>query len=243
MDLIEVKKGVKDQKNEMDDFPIHSGTKPAIEIKFKKELMDSSEFEIIEIKDENIELVDVPIQNGIKSVNEVELDKDLKDNSDVGSIIDEVIDQLELSDLEKSYCAVCQVEVPFKIMDVHSKGKKHNRKLTDQENYYFTYCSLCESFQCLSDLEKHLNGTKHNRRLKYKEKSTMSQINANDFIITDPTQIPYYCALCQISNVCQDGLEKHLAGKKHKDKAKTMDNTENVKNPYYCALCDLQGNS
>ena len=241
MDSFEVTKEIKDNTNELVDFPIQNGTKSAIDIKFKKEFMDSSEFEIIEIKDENIELVDVPIQNGIKSVNEVEYNKDLKDNSDVGSIIDEVIDQLELSDLEKSYCAVCQVKVPFKTMDVHLNGKKHNRKLTGQENYYFTYCILCESFQCVDDLEKHLNGKKHNKRLKYEEKSTMSQINAKDFIITDPTQIPYYCALCQVSNVCQDGLEKHLAGKKHKDK--TMDNTENVKIPYYCALCDLQGNS
>ena len=239
MDSFEVKKGVKDQKNEFVDFPIQNGTKSAIDIKFKKELMDSSESEVVEIKDENIELVDVPIQNGIKSVNEVELNNDLKDNSDVKSIINEVIDQLELSDLEKSYCAVCQVKVSFRTMDVHSKGKKHNRKLTDQENYGFTYCILCESFQGVSDLEKHLNGKKHNRKLKYEEKSIMSQINDTNFIITDPTQMPYYCALCQVSNVCQDGLDKHLAAKKHKDK----DNTENVKMPYYCALCDLQGNS
>ena len=224
MDSFEVKKGVKDQKNELDDFPIHSGTKPAIEIKFKKEFMDSSEFEVIETKDENIELVDVPIQNGIKSVNE-----DLKDNSDVGIIMDEVIDQLELSDLEKSYCAVCQVKVPFKIMDAHSKGKKHNRILTAQENYYFTYCILCESFQCLSDLEKHLNGTKHNKRLKYEEKSMMSQINPTDFILTDPTQMPYYCAVCEHSCVSQNELEKHLAGKKHKTNVRIMSFRQGVK--------------
>ena len=241
MDSFEVRKEIKDDTNELVDVPIQNGTNSAIVIKFKKELMESSEFEVIEVKDENIELVDVPIQNGIKSVSELELNKDLKDNFDVESIIDEVIDQLELSDLEKSFCAVCQVEVPFKIMDVHSKGKKHNRILTAQENYYFTYCILCESFQCLSDLEKHLNGTKHNKRLKYEEKSMMSQINPTDFIITDPTQMPYYCAVCQVSNVCQDGLDKHVASKKHKDQAK--DNTENVKIPYYCALCDLQGNS
>jgi hypothetical protein len=237
IELIEIK----DEVIELVDVPIQKGTKSDIVIKFKKELMDSSEVEVIEIKDENIELVDVPIQNGIKSVNEVELNKDLKDNSDVGSIIDEVIDQLELSDLEKSYCAVCHVKVPFGNMDVHSNGKKHNRNLTDQENYYCTYCILCESFQCVSDLEKHLNGKKHNRKLKDEEKSTMSQINATNFIVTDITQMPYYCALCEVHNVCQDGLDKHLAGKKHKDHAK--DNTENVKIPYYCALCDLQGNS
>ena len=161
MDSFEVRKAIKDDTNDLVDVLIQNGTKSAIVIKFKKELMESSEFEIIEVKDENIELVDVPIQNGIKSVSELELNKDLKDNFDVESIIDEVIDQLELSDLEKSYCAVCQVKVPFKIMDAHSKGKKHNRILADQENYYFTYCILCESFQCLSDLEKHLNGTKH----------------------------------------------------------------------------------
>ena len=241
MDSFKVTKEIKDDNNELVDVPIQNGTISAIDIQFKKELMDSSEFEIIEIKDENIELVGLPIQNGFKSANEVEFNNDLKDNSDVKSIIDEVIDQFELSDLEKSYCAVCQVKVPFKIMDAHSKGKKHNRILADQENYYFTYCILCESFQCLSDLEKHLNGTKHNKRLKYEEKSMMSQINPTDYIITDPIQMPYYCAVCQISNVCQDGLEQHMASKKHKDQAR--DNTENVKIPYYCALCDLQGNS
>ena len=225
---------IKDEVIESVDDPIRDGTKSDFGIKGKKELMDSSEVEIIEIKDENIELV----ENGIKSVNEVELNEDLKDNFDVKSIIDQVIDQPELSDLVKSYCALCQVKVRIRTMDVHSNGKKHNRKLTDQENWDFTYCILCESFQCVSDLEKHLNGKKHNRKLKDEEKSAMSQINATNFIITDPTQMPYYCALCQVSNVCQDGLEKHLAAKKHKDK----DNTENVKMPYYCALCDLQGN-
>ena len=53
----------------------------------------------------------------------------------------------------------------------------------------------------------------------------MSQINPTDYIITDPTQMPYYCALCQVSCGSQNEHVKHFAGIKHRDKT----NKEKVK--------------
>ena len=57
-------------------------------------------------------------------------------------------------------------------------------------------------------------------------------MSSTNFIITDPTQMPYYCAQCQTSSgCCQSDFEKHFAGKKHKF------NVKKEKRPYYCDLC------
>ena len=61
---------IKDEVIESVDVAIQDGTKSAIDIIVKKELMDSSEVEVLEFKNEDIELFDVPIQNRMKAVNE-----------------------------------------------------------------------------------------------------------------------------------------------------------------------------
>ena len=53
----------------------------------------------------------------------------------------------------------------------------------------------------------------------------MPKLNSTNFIITDPTQMPYYCALCQVSCGSQNEHVKHFAGIKHRDKT----NKEKVK--------------
>ena len=67
--LIEVIE-IKDEVIESVDVPFQDGTKSAIDIIVKKELMRSSEVEVLEFKNEDIKLFDVPIQNRMKAVNE-----------------------------------------------------------------------------------------------------------------------------------------------------------------------------
>ena len=124
------------------------------------------------------------------------------------------------------------------------------------------YCTLCQVVTTtFKVLDGHLKGKKHIKNVEDKEKSTKSKINSTDFIITDPTQLPYYCAVCEHSCVSQNELEKHLAGKKHKTKAKSEkkkalenefpkvvtlfregfeNDTKNpTEMPYFCALCQV----
>ena len=84
------------------------------------------------------------------------------------------------------------------------------------------YCTLCKVLLRAGALSDHLKGKKHKRQ---QEKSAMPKLNSTNFIITDPTQMPYYCALCQVSCGSQNEHVKHLAGIKHRDKA----NKEKIK--------------
>ena len=84
------------------------------------------------------------------------------------------------------------------------------------------YCTLCKVLLRAGALDDHLKGKKHKRK---QEKSATPKIDPTNFIITDPTQMPYYCALCQVSCGSQNEHVKHFAGIKHKDKA----NKEKVK--------------
>ena len=98
----------------------------------------------------------------------------------------------------------------------------------DQENSAMprinstAYCTICQVVLSVVEMEGHLNGKKHKKKLENQEKSTMSKINSTEFIITDPTQMPYYCVVCEHSCVSQNELEKHLAGKKHKTNVRIM---------------------
>ena len=76
------------------------------------------------------------------------------------------------------------------------------------------YCTLCKVLLRVGALDDHLNGKKHNWKIKDQEKSAMSKMNSNNFIITDPTQMPYYCDLCQVSCGSKNEHVKHLAGNK-----------------------------
>ena len=247
---------IKDEVIESVDVPNQDRTNSANDIKVKKEVIDSSDFEVIEVEDENFELVEIPIQNEVKFVNEVEPNKDLKDVFDVKNIINEVVDQLEIFDVEKSFCATCQVKVTVGTMAAHVNGKDHNRKLQYQGTSVSAYCTLCQSFLCLKDVEKHLSGKKHYKKLKAQEKSTMPQMNPTDFIITDPTQMPYYCAICLVSCACQIDYDKHLVGMKHIFKASpkekstmpqrdssTVTITDSNPSSNYCPLCQISCSS
>ena len=85
------------------------------------------------------------------------------------------------------------------------------------------YCTLCKVLlRGGGALDGHLKGKKHKKK---QEKSAMPKITSTNFIITDPTKMPYYCALCQVSCGSQNEHVKHFAGIKHRDKA----NKEKVK--------------
>ena len=89
------------------------------------------------------------------------------------------------------------------------------------------YCTLCKVLlRGGGALDGHLKGKKHKKK---QEKSAMPKINSTNFIITDPTQMPYYCAVCEHSCVSQNELEKHLAGKKHNTNVRIMSFRQGVK--------------
>jgi hypothetical protein len=185
-----------------------------------------SEVELnIEAKAENIELVVVPIQNGIKFVHEVQLDNDLKDNIIVKIIMDEVIQN------------VIEITNQFDHGNVQhlASGKRPKFKSnTDNEKMSY-YCALCE-VSCVSqnDFKKHLEWLEHKEKInEEKEKHTFkSWGNLDD---TEMERVIYCCALCQVSCSCQNDLEKHLAGIKHKNKA----NPDKEKDNYNCDLCQV----
>ena len=72
-------------------------------------------------------------------------------------------------------------------------------------------------------------------------------MNPADFIITDPTQMPYYCPLCQVSSASQIDYDKHLIGMKHiskaSPKAENMTLTDSTQMPNYCSLCQISCSS
>ena len=203
--------------------PIHNKPKQR---PCKNRTLKGSEVELnIEAKTEDIELVDVPIQNGIKFVNEVEFNKDLKDNFIVKSIIDEVIQNV--------------IEVAGQLdhgnVQHLASGKRPKFKIdTDNEKMSY-YCALCDvSCDCQNDFEKHLAWVKHKEKINVeKEKHTYKSWGNLDG--TEMKKVIYCCALCQVSCSCQNDLEKHLAGIKHKNKA----NPEKGKLDYYCDLCKV----
>lgn len=97
------------------------------------------------------------------------------------------------------------------------------------------YCALCEvSCGCQNDFEKHLVWVEHIEKINAeKEKHTYkSWGNLDD---KEMEKVIYCCALCQVSCGCQNDLEKHLAGIKHKYKA----NPDKEKYNYYCSLCQV----
>lgn len=76
------------------------------------------------------------------------------------------------------------------------------------------YCALCQVLLRVGALDDHLNGKKHNWKLKDQEKSKVPKMKSTNFIITDPTQMPFYCAICQVSCGSKNEHVKHLAGNK-----------------------------
>ena len=62
------------------------------------------------------------------------------------------------------------------------------------EKSHSAYCTLCKVLLRVGALDDHLNGKKHKKNLI--EKCAMHEMNFTNFIITDPTQMPYYCSLC-----------------------------------------------
>ena len=87
------------------------------------------------------------------------------------------------------------------------------------------YCDLCQvTFPLIAE---HVNGKKHKKKLESLEKREKSEINSTNFIITDPTQMPFYCAQCQVAHSSQQTLETHLM-KIHK-----------IACPAFCTLCQV----
>ena len=82
------------------------------------------------------------------------------------------------------------------------------------EKSHSAYCTLCKVLLRVGALDDHLNGKKHNWKIKDQEKSKVPKMKSTNFIITDPTQMPYYCDLCQVSCGSKNEHVKHLAGNK-----------------------------
>ena len=81
------------------------------------------------------------------------------------------------------------------------------------EKSHSAYCTLCKVLLRVGALDDHLNGKKHKKNLK--EKCTMTEINSTNFIITEPTQMPYYCTLCEVFCGSENSWGLHLNGKQH----------------------------
>ena len=92
--------------------------------------------------------------------------------------------------------------------------KSDFKKDENIEKSHSAYCTLCKVLLRVGALDDHLNGKKHNWKLNDQEKSAMSKLKCTNFIITDPTQMPYYCDLCQVSCGSRNEHVKHLAGNK-----------------------------
>ena len=87
-----------------------------------------------------------------------------------------------------------------KVVPVHKKDSNDEK----------AYCTLCKVLLRAGALDDHLKGKKHKRK---QEKSATPKIDSTNFIITDPTQMPYYCAKYQV--LCGSHTwESHLNEKK-----------------------------
>ena len=100
-------------------------------------------------------------------------------------------------------------------LDEHLNGRRHNGNLKYSEKSVCSYCTLCQSILRVKDVDEHLNGKKHNRTLY--DKFTTPNVNSTNFIITDPTKMPYYCDVCQVQCFCQKSWYLHLNGKQHEE--------------------------
>ena len=96
-----------------------------------------------------------------------------------------------------------QIKKEFKEVPIQNGIKSHS-----------AYCALCQVLLRVGALDDHLKGKKHNWKLKDQEKSKVPKMKSTNFIITDPTQMPYYCDLCQVSCGSKNEHVKHLAGNK-----------------------------
>ena len=90
-------------------------------LKVKKELLDSSEVEVIEFKNEDIELFDVPIQNRMKAVNEFKTKKKMMDSSEI-----------EVIKIKDEVTEFCEVQIKTKIKSSNEvKIKKKMMKMNE----------------------------------------------------------------------------------------------------------------
>ena len=192
------------------DVPIKTEAEFNLKFEAKKEIKDTVSLQIgLDV----IEKLDLPVKS--------EIEDDW--NPDILVQKEPIVPKSGSADdinSEKSYCTLCQVEFPIGTLDKHLNGKRHNRIRS-----VCSYCTLCKSILREKEVDGHLNGKKHNRKLY--SKFTNPNVNYTDFIITDPTKMPYYCDLCQVPCGSQTSWYSHLNGKQHgENKHQNKVNTE-----------------
>ena len=74
-----------------------------------------------------------------------------------------------------------------------------------------------------------MNGKKHKEKLESQEPSAIAEINYDNFIIIDPTKMPFYCGQCQVVLESSWTWDSHLNGKRHM-----------AQNVNYCTLCKVK---
>ena len=179
--------------------------------------MDSSEIVVKkEIKDETVEIFDVPIKTETKPVQIFEANREIKSELGLQIGID-ITNKLDFSvkkEIQDDYYSDISSDEEYLNSDLNGT---ENKKPKDQEKPSLAFCSLCQARVPVNNnvgaLDDHLNGKKHKKNLK--EKCTIPEINSTNFIITDPTQMPYYCSLCEVFCGSENSWGLHLNGKQH----------------------------
>ena len=184
----------------------------------KSRKMDSLDVDVKqEIKDEDIEFKE------IKSFDEVNVKKEIKEGLVVQNGL-AIIDQPDL--FVKN-----EIQDDLK-PDIEIKEEVHVPKSDSTDDNIIikktcpAFCDLCQ-VTLHSDIAEHVNGKKHKKKLESLEKTEKNEINSTNFIITDPTQMPFYCAQCQVAYRSQQTLDLHLM-KIHK-----------IPCPAFCTLCQV----
>ena len=181
--------------------------------------MDSSEIVVKkENKDETVESFDVSIKTETKSIQIFEANREMKNELGLQIGID-MTNKLDLS-VKKEIQDDCYSDISSDDEEEYLNSDLNgteNKKPKDQEKTSLAFCSLCQARIPLKGnvgaLDDHLNGKKHKKNLK--EKSTMPEINSTNFIITNPSKMPYYCSLCEVFCGSENSWGLHLNGKQH----------------------------
>ena len=181
--------------------------------------MESSEIVVKkEIKDETVEMFDVPIKTETKSIQIFEANREIKSELGLQIGID-VTNKLDFSvkkEIQDDYYSDISSDDDEEYLNFDLNGTE-NKNPKGQEKPSLAFCSLCQARvpvnKNVGALDDHLNGKKHKKNLE--EKCTMPEINSTNFIITDPTQMPYYCTLCEVFCGSENSWGLHLNGKQH----------------------------
>ena len=110
-----------------------------------------------------------------------------------------------------------------KVVTLFREGFENGTKNPTERPYF---CTLCQ-VSCTSEKAwgSHLNGKKHKIKADTKKKKAMENEIEKGLTLfrkgfendtKNPTEMPYFCDLCQVSCTSENAWGSHLDGKKHK---------------------------